>query len=51
MIQERLAEPAWEARLTSDDRRGLTLLVYQHVSPYGVFDLDLTTRLPLRVVA
>jgi TnpA family transposase len=48
MIQEVLAEPAWEARLTSDDRRGLTPLVYQHVSPYGVFDLDLTTRLPLR---
>jgi TnpA family transposase len=48
MIQEVLGEPAWEARLTSDDRRGLTPLIYQHVSPYGVFDLDLTTRLPLR---
>ncbi|NCC34702.1 MAG: hypothetical protein EOM24_22205, partial [Chloroflexia bacterium] len=48
MIQEVLAEPVWEARLTSDDRRGLTPLVDQHVSPYGVFELDLTTRLPLR---
>lgn len=48
MIQEVLAEPAWEARLTSDDRRGLTPPVYQHVSPYGVSELNLTTRLPLR---
>lgn len=48
MIQEVLAEPAWETRLTSDDRRGLTPLIYQHISPYGVFDLDLTARLPLR---
>ena len=48
MIQEVLAEPAWMTRMTSYDRRGLTPLIYQHVSPYGVFDLDLTTRLPLR---
>jgi TnpA family transposase len=48
MIQAVLAAPAWLARLTSDDRRGLTPLIDQHVSPYGVVDLDLTTRLPLR---
>jgi TnpA family transposase len=48
MLQEVLAEPVWLARMTSDDRRGLTPLIYQHVSPSGVFDLDLTTRLPLR---
>ncbi|MEI6777843.1 MAG: hypothetical protein WCK70_13165 [Chloroflexales bacterium] len=34
--------------LSVSDRRGVTPLMYQHVSPYGVSDLDLTTRLPLR---
>ena len=37
-----------EQGLSVSDRRGVTPLIYQHVSPYGVFDLDLTTRLPLR---
>ncbi len=51
MIQDVLADPVWLARLTSDDRRGLTPLIYQHVSPYGVFQLDLSTRLALRDTA
>ena len=47
MIQEVLADSIWMARMTTADQRGLTPLVYQHVSPYGTFTLDLTTRLPL----
>jgi hypothetical protein len=41
MLQRVLAEPAWMARMTPADRRGLTPLVWGHVSPYGVFDLDM----------
>lgn len=48
MLQEMLAEPTWTARLTPADLRGLTPLIYQHVTPYGAFELDLTKRLPLR---
>ena len=37
---------AWE-RLTIDDRRALTPLIYSNVNPYGVIRLDLTQRLAL----
>ena len=47
MLQRVLAEPAWLARLTPADRRGLTPLVWGHVSPHGAFDLDMEQRLDL----
>jgi TnpA family transposase len=47
MIQEVLASPAWSERLTEEDMRGLTPLLYGHVNPYGRFDLDMAKRLPL----
>lgn len=47
MIQDVLADPTWLARLTPEDFRGLTPLIYAHVNPYGNFHLDMTTRLPL----
>ena len=47
MIQEVLASPAWSGRLTEEDKRGLTPLLYGHVNPYGRFDLDMNERLPL----
>ncbi len=47
MIQEVLASPAWSGRLTEEDMRGLTPLLYGHVNPYGRFDLDMNKRLPL----
>jgi hypothetical protein len=47
MLQRVLAEPAWMARMTPADRRGLTPLVWSHVSPYGTFDLDMARRLDL----
>lgn len=46
-IQEILAEPAWNERMTPDDWRGLTPLIYQHVNPYGRIELDMTRRLLL----
>jgi TnpA family transposase len=47
MLQRVLAEPAWIARMTPADARGLTPLVWGHVSPYGAFDLDMEQRLDL----
>lgn len=48
MMQEILDDPAWMARMTKADFRGITPLVYHHVNPYGMFPLDLTIRIPLR---
>jgi TnpA family transposase len=47
MLQDILAEPAWMGRMTAEDFRALSPLVYTHVNPYGTFELDMTTRLPL----
>jgi len=47
MLQDILAEPAWMERMTAEDFRALSPLVYTHVNPYGIFELDMTTRLPL----
>ena len=47
MLQRVLSEPAWMARTSPADRRGLTPLVWGHVSPYGTFDLDMEALLDL----
>jgi TnpA family transposase len=47
MIQQVLAEPAWNGRLNTDDRRGITPMIHGHINPYGSFRLDLHSRLPL----
>lgn len=47
MIQSVMQEPLWRKRLTAEDKRGLTPLFYVHVNPYGRFDLDMDSRLPL----
>jgi hypothetical protein len=47
MIQRVLSEPSWSGRLTTDDLRGLMPLIYNHVNPYGIFRLDMTSRLPI----
>lgn len=46
-IQEVLAEPVWRGRMTAEDWRALTPLIYQHVNPYGRIELDMAKRLPL----
>lgn len=47
MLQRVLEEDAWRERMTREDVRGLTPLVWGHVSPYGRFDLDMTSRIDL----
>ena len=46
-IQDVLADPAWRNRMTPDDWRGLTPLIYAHVNPYGRIELDMRSRLSL----
>jgi hypothetical protein len=45
LIQEILAEPAWQNILTPEDKRALNVLFHSHINPYGLFPLDLKTRL------
>ena len=47
MIQRVFDEPDWLKRMRSEDFRALTPLVYSHVTPYGVFDLDMNKRLSI----
>jgi TnpA family transposase len=47
MIQQVLGEDRWANAMTPDDLRALSPLLYSHVNPYGVFNLDLSTRLPI----
>lgn len=51
MIQRILGEPHWDRRLTSEDRRGLTPLMYHHVTPYGLFRLNMAERLIIEEVS
>nr|WP_235890736.1 transposase [Martelella alba] len=44
MPQTVLSEPVWEGRMTPEDCRGLTPLIYAHDKAYGRFDLDLERR-------
>jgi TnpA family transposase len=48
-IQEVLTEPAWRDRMTVDDWRGLTPLIYHHVNPYGRIELDMVAGWPTRL--
>jgi hypothetical protein len=45
MIQDVLSEPAWMSRMTKEDLRGLTPLIYSNVNPYGLMRLNMAERL------
>jgi len=47
MVQDVLAEPAWDGVLTAEDRRGLTPLFWTHILPYGEVKLNMASRLAL----
>ena len=47
MLQQVLDEPQWAKRMTPEDFRGLTPLIYSNVNPYGLFVLNMEERLPL----
>ena len=45
MVQSVLRAPDWASRLSAEDYRGLTPLIYAHINPYGRFDIDLDQRI------
>lgn len=47
MLQHLLNQAQWYESMTDADWRGLTPLFYHHVNPYGFFNLNMDTRLPL----
>ncbi len=47
MLQQVLRAPHWQDRLLPEDIRALTPLFFEHVTPYGIFRLDLDERLAL----
>ena len=47
MLQQILGEPGWFERMTPEDLRALSPLIYHHVNPYGTFELDLAKRLEI----
>jgi TnpA family transposase len=47
MLQQVLAQPHWQGRLGPRDLSALTPLIWEHVNPYGRFELDMEARLPL----
>ena len=49
MIQVILSGNEWQDRMQIEDYRALTPLIYQHVNPYGKFELDMDERLPLEL--
>jgi hypothetical protein len=49
MIQRVLSEKAWATRLTPEDFRALTPLIYGHISLHGTFRLDMKRRLDLEL--
>jgi TnpA family transposase len=47
LIQRVLAEPQQLRQMKKEDLRALTPLIYGHVTPYGLFRLDLSERMPI----
>lgn len=47
MPQQVLARREWRGRLTDVDRRALMPLIWEHVNPYGRYELDTDSCLPL----
>jgi Tn3 transposase DDE domain len=50
LIQRVLAEPQQFQHMKKEDLRALTPLIYSHVTPYGMFRLDLTERMRIEEV-
>jgi TnpA family transposase len=47
MLQQVLAQPHWRQKLEPRDLSALTPLIWEHVNPYGRFELDMNVRIPL----
>jgi TnpA family transposase len=47
MLQQVLAQPHWTDRLTPRDQEAITPLIWDHVNPYGRYELDMDSRIPI----
>jgi TnpA family transposase len=47
MIQQVLSDPLLMGAMTQEDFRALTPLIFNHINPYGIFQLDMNSRIPL----
>jgi hypothetical protein len=47
MLQQVLSTPHWTQKLVPQDPAALTPLIWEHVNPYGRFELDMDARLPI----
>lgn len=47
MIQSVLSEKKWMDIMIPEDLRALSPLIYSHVNPYGIFNLDMMERIPI----
>ena len=47
LIQEVLSTPKWKEKLTSTDKRAITPLLHGHINPYGLFPLNMSTRIDI----
>jgi hypothetical protein len=47
MLQQVLARPHWSQKLGARYLSALRPLIWEHVTLYGRFELDMNTRLPL----
>jgi hypothetical protein len=42
LVEQTVAQHQLREQFSGDDRRALTPLFFEHVNPYGPFDLDVT---------
>ncbi len=47
MLQAIIGKPEWKNKLTQEDKRAISPLIYEHINPYGLFLLDLNHRIPI----
>jgi TnpA family transposase len=48
MIQEILSQKEWMDKMQLEDLRALSPLIYSHINPYGIFELNMDERIPLK---
>ena len=48
MLQQVITESGWLKKMTLEDKRAISPLIYAHINPYGHFPLDMNKRLDLK---
>ena len=48
MLQQVIKESDWLPKMTIEDKRAITPLLHEHINPYGLFIIDLNSRLAVK---